>query len=344
MRRVAALIAAVSLGSCGIPGAPSGSLEPLERMVDGADPGTLDWYLPRGTSPLAVLDRLKTSDLEPIRRAQLQRDLWMSFDTGVQREDRSEVRARIAGILLRLTLSVDEIARLPDTYAESAKLYPSSFDPAKREQPFLPPDLFDPNGPWVALHSDGAVAFRHDSFFGERSAFVIFVRHPEGREATIRFIEGLEKVKYPAIPIGMEFANVRRSLLISDQKIPVATPITESVQLRHYWGRNGDEQAVFKFELDRKDLRLRPLRKYEAKPSFAVSFEHAASRQSLSHPVLSTCLECHVGGAAGVQVFLNNDMVKYHLRPGTPEQEFAKVLRRKTGEDSWKALEQLWAR
>jgi len=344
IRRVAILVATTILASCGsIGGTPSASLQPLELMAAGADPGALDWYIPAGSATMVLLDHLDPGRLDATRRALLQRDLWMSFDTGYAREDRAALRARLAVLLRRTALPAEEIGRLPDTYAESVKLYPTSFDPAKPEQPFLPADLFDPNGPWIALHSDGVVAFQHDTFFANRSAFIVFVRHPEGRDAGLRFVEGLAKRKSPEIPVGMAFANVRRGLLISDGGTPVPSPFTESVQLRHYWGRNGNEQAVFKFELGRRDLRLRPLRPNEAKPGYAVSFEHVSARQSLSIPVMSTCLDCHgAGGAGGVQVLQHNMTVDYHLRPGTPEQEMAKVVRRKTEHDSWRALEALW--
>jgi len=341
IRRAAALVAVGALLSC-----ESASIRPLERLADGEPPETLDWQVPRGTSPLAVLERLDLSRPDPVYRALLQRDLWMTFDIGYVREERSAVRERIARMLLDLALPAEQISRLPDTYVESAKLYPPAFDPAKPGLPYLPPDLFDPDGPWVLLAREShPAAISHNDFFQWRSAFLVFVRHPDGREATRKYVEGLAAKGLPPMPVGIEFANVRRAMLISDRGNPVPSPLTESVQLRRYLGGRGDEQAVFKFELHRPELRLRPLAKNEVKPSYAVSFEHFASRQSLSVPVMGTCQSCHfTGGPAGVQVFLHLMSMGLPLNAAEVGPQLEAVARLKTRDDSWKELERLWGR
>ena len=339
--RVAVGLIASAILACG----PSPSLLPLERLAEGVAPDTLDWWIPSGASPLPLLDRLEIGHLDRTGRALLQRDLWMTFDIGHSGESRAPVRERIVGLLRRLALPAEEIARLPDTYAESTKIHPEAFDPSKRGQPYLPPDLFDPKGPWVVLRSEGTVALRHNSFFQHRSAFVILVRHPEGRDAAVRYVEGMARNKFPSLPDGIVFANVRRLLLISDQGMPVPSPITESVQIRHYSGPLGSEQAMFKFELDRKAMTLRAVGRDEAKPSYAVSFEHMTGKQSNSIPVLSTCTNCHfTAGPYGVQVFVHNSSLDYHLRPGDADGEIAAVVRLKTISDSWKLLKEHWDR
>jgi len=341
IRRAAALVAVGALLSCA-----SASLRPLERLAEGAPPGALDWEIPAGDSSLPLLDRLAEGRRDAVGRALLQRDLWMTFDIGYRREDRSATRERIAKLLLDLALPAEEIARLPDTYAESAKLFPPAFDPAKPDQPFLPPDLFDPGGPWVLLAGKNhPAATSHNSFFQWRSAFLIFVRLREGREATRKYVDALAVTKSPPIPVGIEFANVRRMMLISSAGEPVASPITESVQIRHYWGRNGDEQAMLKFELHRPELRLRPLAKSESKPSYAVSFEHDRSQESLSVPVMRTCRNCHeVGGPAGVQCFIPLMSMGLPLYPGGVSEQFERIVRLKKHDGSWQALQQLWGK
>lgn len=323
MRRVAALLATAVLLSCDGP-----SLVPLEDLAAGRPPASLDWWTPEGDAALAVLDRLDVSRLDRAQRALLQRDLWMTFDIGIALESRAAVRARIAPILRKLALPAEEIARLPDTVAESA-------------QPLLPADLFDPNGPWALLASEQRpAASSHDRFFQWRSAFLILVRHPDGREATRKFVDGLATNRYPPIPAGMEFANVRRALLISAEGEPVASPIVESVQIRRY----GREQEVVKFELRRPELRLRPLARDEVRPSYAVSFEHVAGRQSLSVPVMSTCANCHVGGGpASVQSFLNLMSMGLPLNRAEVGPQLEAVVRLKKSDRTWAELQRLWA-
>jgi hypothetical protein len=56
-----------------------------------------------------------------------------------------------------LALSPEQIAALPDTYKQASDTgaFPTAYDLNKREQSFLPPDLFDPKGPWVELSIRG---------------------------------------------------------------------------------------------------------------------------------------------------------------------------------------------
>jgi len=95
---------------------------------------------------------------DPLKRAMLQRDLWAVFDWTAQRSERptpelQELRRRLAAVIRRLALSPAQIDSLPDTYraAAASGAFAPDFDPRAPDKPFLPPDLFQTNGPWVLL-------------------------------------------------------------------------------------------------------------------------------------------------------------------------------------------------
>lgn len=202
---------------------------------------------------------------DPLKRAILQRDLWLVANWLAEkpRTDAQErFEALLAKVIRRLALSPDQIATLPDNYAAAvaSKEYADTFDPEKPEQAYLPPDLFQPGGPWACVgRTDGPTAPRHLREDGTNrftnSAFLVFLKLPGGRDATLDFLKRLaafdeplllpnldEKSKrsfpylpnpaLPQWPKGTEVALVRRALLIDSSRKIVASPLTESVQLR----------------------------------------------------------------------------------------------------------------
>lgn len=220
------------------------SIRPLELVVEGKDPEALDWQIPTGLSPLEVLEKLDQTRLgllDPLQRAILQRDLWMVFDIRSSEPPNRPVRERIAVLLRELALTDEQIRSLPDTYAEATRRFPSQFDPARPDAPFLPADLLDPNGPWSILATDFPIAHSHGRFFQYRSAFLMFVRHPDGRQATLDYVQKLQSNQWTGVPwrMGMEFVLLRRALLINDHGAPVPSSLTESVQVRHFLGPKG---------------------------------------------------------------------------------------------------------
>jgi hypothetical protein len=208
---------------------------------------------------------------EPLKRALLQRDLWMVFDwlegkhdnfakPALEAEAASEARDRLrrplAAVIGRLALSPKEIRDLPDNYADAVDSgkFARRFDPEKPDLPYLASDLFSADGPWVCLgRPDGPVAPLH-YLSGENrftnSVFLVFLRLPDGRTATLDYLKKLRSFdgpvavetdggkkavpnsKLPELPDGAEFALVRRALLIDSSHRVVAAPLTESVQLR----------------------------------------------------------------------------------------------------------------
>src|SRR4029079_2768570 len=123
-------------------------------------------------------------------------------------------------------------------------------------RPYLPPDLFAADGPWICLgRGDDLIAPAHvlaDNPF-TTSAFLVFIKLPGGRAATRAYVERLRAFTAPVIrvrpassqqpfpdynpdlpqfPAGTEVALVRRALLVSSTFDIVASPLTESVQVR----------------------------------------------------------------------------------------------------------------
>jgi hypothetical protein len=206
---------------------------------------------------------------DPVKRAVLQHDLWAVFDWSVAQfpagdrprydKQKQELQVRLAEVLRRLTLAPDEIKALPDNYAQAVAsgTFAKEYDAANQERPFLPPDLFDPHGPWVCIQpspeDSGGVAKMHIWNVSGRSGFFVFVRLPEGRKATMDYFQTLwnfpqpwvqepgfatdqarENPDLPSFPAGTEVALVRRMTLFDNQGNLVASSITESVQIRVY--------------------------------------------------------------------------------------------------------------
>jgi hypothetical protein len=236
-----------------------------EYGLDTLDP--LLWpatrYLLTGDSyrrAVACLDEFLRSHAErlirdPLRHAILQHAFWAVFDWLAAGQDlphqRGKLETRLAEGIRRLALTPEQIEALPDNYgaAAAAGLFAAAYDPDKPQQPFLPPDLFRSDGPWVCLtrYSAEPTAIVH---FTGRSRFLVFLRLPGGRNATRAYIEKLRSSSQPPLvgngsmpllnlalpqfPVGTAVALVRQMIVIDNTGMPVPTGLTESVQFRVY--------------------------------------------------------------------------------------------------------------
>jgi hypothetical protein len=246
---------------------------------------------------VAVLDEFiaKRGDqliTDPRKRALLQRDLWALFDQVagsrvlVVKDKISaemELARRVAKILPRLALTTDQIKALPDNYAEAvaAKKFPDWFEAGR---------LWDADGPWVLLGTKDGVplAQTHVELFGGRSAFFVFLRLPEGRDQTRKYVAKLgSNETAPKIPVGY-FALVRQMQLIDDRGRIARTPVMESLQFRGL----GEHEL----KLSRKEF-------IAGKPSLAALGQEDRERDYIALlrrnvgpgrcKVLSTCTKCH---------------------------------------------------
>ena len=371
-------------------------------------------YLLSGTShvrALALADEFlrthaETQITDPIKRAILQRDLWAVFDWADQPDlphqaERHELMARLAPIVASLALSPDELARLPDTYARALQdhEFPPGYDPASPNGAFLPPDLFDSAGPWVCLGAPDKelAAPLHDLSFPARSVFFVFARLPGGRDATLAYFKQLAEMKIPLFvrmeeagwpqpmsvwnpkvpqfPVGTEFALVRRMTLPDRDGQLRLTPITESVQIRHYTDvPNVDPMATRDVNLAR---RFQDPSEVELSRTLLFSEQHsglrgvtASDEPFLIFPAMSQgldvfedrriperayspfvqCTSCHLG--PGIQSMMSfsfrgnpneGPVLSPRLAETTPSEEAKKVLEWAQTQQKWKDLVRLIA-
>ncbi len=227
---------------------------------------------------LEAVERLPTSRMEdqsPSRRLILLKDLWAVFDRLEMvdsrwpvKNDRQEVDLkavarteellrRLARIMRRLELTDEEVAALPNALQISAdqNLHPKMFDPATADKAFLPSDLLDTNGPWVAYASEpepSAGGTAHMSFIRHRSIFTLHLRTPGGRDEGESFLQEYTKAnRKKDVPPGTMLALLRRSIVPTRSGSLRVSPFVESLQLIV---ATPPEDHRFKFTLDRKSL------------------------------------------------------------------------------------------
>jgi hypothetical protein len=208
--------------------------------------------------------------VDPLKRVILQRDLWLvaSWLSGRSDAESKKRLGLLAQVIQRLAPRSDQVAHLPDNYASAvaSKKFAAEFDQANPERAYLPPDLFNPDGPWVCVgRTDGRTAPTHlggslaimpeaDQNPFTNSTFLVLLKLPAGREAALAFLKQLQvqpkpifvtersdedgrfttrpNRDLPELPVGSELALVRRALLIEAQGQIVASQLTESVQVR----------------------------------------------------------------------------------------------------------------
>jgi hypothetical protein len=272
------------------------------EVVGDDEPDPLLWertkYLLTGAShqrALQLLDEFLGSHgarliADPTKRAVFQHDLWAVFDWVVSRSNDYPVEARalelrLAEVLRSIALTGDQIRHLPDNFKEAASsgTFAMRYNP-ERGGAFLPPDIFDPAGPWVALNSlYGPTAAAHAGTFSH-SVFFVFINVPGGRQATVAYLNKLwdfpqpfvrdplfpeDRIpvlssELPTLPYGTQVALIRKALLIDDHGEIVPSSLTEMVQLRVYRSPRAidyphepsftGDQDFFEFRIKRRPL------------------------------------------------------------------------------------------
>jgi hypothetical protein len=180
----------------------------------------------------------------------------------VSRAAQQRFRGPLAAVIGRLALSPGQIEELPNNYAAAVASgeFANDYNPQQPDRPFLPDNLFATDGPWVCVgRPDGPVAPEHlgDNNLFTNSAFLVFLRLPGGRPATLDYLKrlrsfnqpprvrpddatrnaGYTSIPNPQLPkfsAGTQVALVRRALLVTSPPRVVPTALTESVQLRVY--------------------------------------------------------------------------------------------------------------
>ena len=336
-------------------------------------------YLLEGASyqqTISVLDEFLSTKGEnlitdPLKRAIFQRDMWAVFDWLTLRSDSyptqsQELQWRLVQLIRRVALTEAEILSLPDNYEATVRsgAFPMSYQTETPNIGFLPADLLQPDGEWVGLgREDGPVAMSHTEefpFFG-RSVFLVFVRVPGGREATLQFLRELNEKRSLTLQLAnTDLALVRRSLLINDQAGLTLSPIAESVQIRHftYVGVNFVTQGAYEFKLDRVSLfakagsSLQPvIKEIMLFRSHGDMFQTGLTVEEAIIPDI--CKACHEPSGNGLTIgFLSYSRFRFPLpeqgppvlTATTPELEAQQVIAWKQKHQTWRAWETLWQR
>jgi hypothetical protein len=334
-------------------------------------------YLLEGTSyqqAISVLDEFLSTQGEdlindPLRRAIFQRDMWAVFDWLTLSSDnhsnpRHELQWRLAQVIRKVALTEDEILSLPNNYEAAVRsgAFPTHYQSETPDIGFLPADLFQPDGEWVCLGREGGpVAMSHTEefpFFG-RSVFLIFVRVPGGREATLKFLQELNEKRPLTVQLAdTDLALVRRAILINDQGSITFLPITESVQIRHfaYVGVNFTTEHSYEFNLNRVPLfgeagdSLQPVTKeIMLFRSHGDMFQMGLDVEGVIIP--EGCSTCHEAFGGGLTMsFLSYSRFRFPLpeqgspvlSATTPELEAQSVIAWKQNHPTWQALDALW--
>jgi hypothetical protein len=316
----------------------------------------------------------------PVKRAILQSELWATFDqvsdgTGEKQAERRAIARRCAAIIKRLSLSDAEIAALPDSYAATVnnKTFPADYDPAHRENAFLPADLLQENGPWVMLSSSDTfqpAAIQHVKAAQGRAVFYVLVRLPAGRQATLAYLKELAYFPQPYVwnemykaypyarspfslnknlpqfPPGTQVALVRRMLLTDSRGDLTVTPITENIQLRVYVKNPWEAQFGTSGNQDFYELQLTPGDLFKGAGGLRVSNEERpASRLMFAKAALfslgsSNCNNCHNG--PGVLSLNTYTHAFADTRPLTPWFEPSTMSWQNTHTLNWKKRDYTW--
>jgi hypothetical protein len=361
-----------------------------EHQAYGLDP--MLWQQSRylltgpGHKPaVAVLDEFLAQSGEKLfkdhlKRALLQRDLWALLDSllvnpswfdyteynGHKKDpykaDRRELAERVLKIMQRVALTRDQIEALPDNYAAAvaAKTFPTDFDTGKPDVAFLPQDLWDSKGSWVLLGDKTPVplALTHIGFFGGRSNFFVFLRLPEGRDATCEYLGELHawvrdgrKGEPPPLPYGTRVALARQTVLIDDKGEMRSAPLTESVQIRAFRDTNRvartnpKESTInhFEIKLRRQDLLagkaggLYALKADETERALLVFMGHNAGDGN--ETVMTSCFNCHNGSALESINSFSRRFDRFQAKPDLTASTRADEAHRLVG---WKRREVTW--
>ena len=367
-----------------------------EFLLSGPSHGkviaTLDEFLADGGHKQVV---------DPLKRAVLQHDLWAVFDWtanfdqpryGARVVDaairskklddaRRALRKRLAAAIRSLAPGPGDIAKLPDNYAaaSTSRVYAKDFDPKRPEKLFLPADLLDPKGAWVCVRgaASGPSAPVHVEYYRGRSPFLVFLRLPDGRQATLDYLKALNtsaerqlkledwEEGLAQFPVGTAVALLRQMTVIDRAGRITATPVTQTVQMRVYREVNpepkehSESQAMFKYVMARGPLfegvhgGLKPIGKEKRVGVSLVHHSDYLQTNTLAknRTIMQSCIDCHACGGATVKSvfsFKQDDWVpaahgfapsSLRLVATTVETERKRAMQWKTRRHDWGLLQ-----
>lgn len=327
----------------------------------------------------SVLDELLQVNIakefpDPLKRIFLQRDLWLAFDWLAQQPatigaENPVIQRKLARCIQHLALPMSQLRQLPDNYDDelTSDAYPIEFDGANPSAPFLPGGLWMRNGSWIMIgdrDTRSILASEHLDFFRGHSAYIVFVRLPAGREATIAYLNKITTAtmahaKLPELPEGTQMALVGQVMAIDDKGLPFPTTITETVQIRVY--RNpkksltmaNDAQSRFEFRLDRaalfahKPVTLRPVGAKDQDWEFINYLGEKKAESESKGVIMNSCFDCH--NEAGVESFRTFTQMRKSSGPvrqltlSTRSKEAGRIVTWKKRQLDFQLLRQFWA-
>jgi hypothetical protein len=353
---------------------------------------------PTHQAAITTLDEFLASDdddallRDPLKRAVLQHDLWSIFDwcaalkPGEKRpeKDLTALRSRLAGAIAKLALTSGEIDSLPDNLADAVAAggFSADYDPEAPKAPFLPAGLLDTNGPWVCMRGafPGPVAPVHVEYYRGNAPFLVFIKLPEGRKATMKYLADLNKAtslavthdaaKLPQFPVGTQVALLRRLAVIDTSGQIRMTPLTQTLQMRIYRQvgvevtDHKNSQSAVKFTLKRRPLFAgvngglnavgweEPLRisLLQSNDLYENDRGHSGIKT-----VMQSCIACHSCGGATIHsifTYKQDDWVpdahllapnRLRLSSTTPDAECKRTIRWKKERYEWGLLNGLLA-
>lgn len=347
---------------------------------------------------LDAVNQLADADVRrcpPAQRALAQNRAWTVFDYVAatrEREHRAvyrELLRALAATMAKLALDEKEIAAIPDPLVAAAKSarWPVAPKGRERVEVFLPPELAREDGAWTTLvHESGEVmAPNHARTFGGRSVFTVRVRFPAQGPNVADYFQRVAAIPVPwvamandvmslalspdvpALPVDTEVALIRRVAVIDREGRWRATPLTLSVQLRHYWvttrdaypkslgadGQPAGVQSFAKFELDPAPLArggMGELRALTADEKgfgffFAHSFDQVDGAGGFPgfeagphHETMRACFQCH--SQAGLGSF--NSLGFFTRAVPLPRLVTAEEGREVAATENWKTVRVEW--
>jgi hypothetical protein len=350
---------------------------------------------------VAALDRFSALSTEEInaygniRRALLQRHLWAVFDWSTVRRPptfkpepqklksaRFTIQRKVASLMKRIALSEAEIRALPNPMKATIQsgAYPENYDAQDGHEPFLPADLFDEDGAWVCLDTsvNELPAKSHSESAEWRSAFLVFMRLPDGREATLAYMNKLNEPRDPVVlgkhglelnpetpqfPIGTQFALVERPMLINDQGEPTLSPLVYGVQLRACMSLDFKDMDTLIYRTQAFAIFvLEPRQLFDGKPAMRAigkderhyetffsgdPFDRPPNQTNDSGLRIRNCNKCHtlpgnVSFLSRNRTFPQNIPRPANLRERTPKAIGQTTAVRKRRHYTWGVLETLW--
>jgi hypothetical protein len=327
----------------------------------------------------ATLDEFLRADIDkqfsdPLKRIFLQRDLWLTFDWLAQQSAASGtenpvIQRKLTRCIQRLALPLAQLRQLPNNYTEqlTSDAFPIEFDRSNPNTPFLPGGLWLHNSAWIMVgdgDTRGVLASQHVDFFHGHSAYMIFLRLPAGRAATIAYLNSLTtaamtRSKLPVLPEGSQMALVGQVMAIDDKGLPFPTTITENVQVRVYRQPTKsltlakDAQSLFEFRLDRAALfahnpaTLRPVGPKETDWEYINNLGKKKDDSEGKSAIMGSCFDCHEEpGAESFRTFtaLRNGRGQIHrLTLSDRSNEAGRTVVWKTRQLDFQLLRQFWA-